>query len=173
MSGRALSSATASATTASTTSPGYFVEIVFPSGTVRVTTRDTVTWNGFVWVRSVLKVSRIEGTGQSGTLDFFDADRSLRTLVTQDGVNDRRVRVWKFYKGALATGDPALIFDGVGDGSRIAQGRVAINVARTGSRTLMSPRLRIGPFIGLNFLAPEGTIVNWAGRVIRLNSSNG
>jgi hypothetical protein len=97
----------------------------------------------------------------------------MRTLVLQDGINDVRTRAWKFYKGATAPEDPAQVFDGVGDGARIAGGKVTIGLARSSSRTLMAPRSRIGPATGFNHLAPEGTIIKWGGRSVRLERRRG
>lgn len=151
------------------TSPGYFIELQFPSGIVRHSSREQQTWNGYIWIPSTVKVAGVEGSGQRGQLEYFDADASVRTIVLADGVNDRRIRVWKFYLGALDPADPVLVFDGVGDGAKIARGRVTIGLARSGSRTLVTPRLRIGPGTGFNHLTPEGTVLQWAGRVIRLD----
>jgi hypothetical protein len=151
------------------TKPGYFIQIGFPSGIVRHCTRkQSETWNSLVWVGAAVKVSGIEGSGQHAQLEYFDADAAMRTLILADGINDRAVTIWKYYAGALAAGDPVLVFEGVGDGAAIRQGKVSIGLARTGSRTLMSPRSRIGPATGFNHLPPEGTIVHWYGRAIRL-----
>lgn len=165
--------ATAAEVEADGTRPGYLVEIQFPSGTLRHCSRGQVTWGGFVWIPSSVKVTGIEGGGQRGTLGYFDPDASLRTLILLDGVNDRRVLVRKFYAGALASGDPVLLFDGVGDGANIKSGRISIGLVRTASQTLMTPRLRIGPGTGFNHLTPEGTVIQWAGRTIRLERRRG
>ena len=166
-------SAATEAKLAGDTEPGYFVEIQFPSGIVRFTSRDTDTWNGGVWIAAAIKVSGIEGGGQRGSIEYFDADAAMRTLILADGINDVRVRIWKYYAGALATADPAMIFDGVGDGASIKASRVAIGLTRSGSRTVMSPRHRIGPGTGFNFLPPEGTVIQWAGRTLRLERNRG
>lgn len=150
------------------TEPGYLVEIAFPSGTVRHSSRETTTWNSLVWVASTVQVGGIEGSGQQAVLDYFDYNAALRTLVLSDGINDRAVNIWAFYVGALASGDPVHVFAGVGNGAKIRQGRLTIGLARSGSRTLVSPRLRIGPATGFNHLPAEGTLVPWAGRVLRL-----
>lgn len=173
MSRAGVTSAVAAKTEALTTQPGYLVEIQFPSGTVRQSSRGLTPWNSLVWVASTVKVSGLEGSGQRGRLEWADADNAMRTIILADGINDRRVRIWKFYAGALAVGDPVLVFDGVGDGANIRPGRVSVGLVRTGSRTLMTPRYRIGPGTGFNHLAPEGTVIQWAGRTLRLERRRG
>lgn len=165
---RAVSLPTATATEQVGTAPGYLIQIGFTSGVVRHSSRETQAWNSLVWVPAAVKVSGIEGTGMRASLEYWDPDAAMRTLVLADGINDRPVSIWKFYVGALAAGDPVQVFDGVGDGAQMRQGRVTIGLARTGSRTLMSPRVRIGPATGFNHLPPEGTIVHWAGKTLRL-----
>lgn len=173
MSRAGITAAVAAKTEAKTTQPGYLVEIQFPSGVVRHSTRGLTSWNSFVWVASTVKVSGLEGAGQKGRLEWFDADNAMRTIILADGINDQRVRIWKFYAGALATNDPVLVFDGVGDGANMRQGRVSVGLVRTGSRTLMTPRYRIGPATGFNHLAAEGTVIQWAGRTLRLERRRG
>ncbi len=169
---RAVSAATDAKLGQSATEPGFFIELGFTSATVRHSSRETTAWNGFTWNTAAVKVSGIEGSGQRASLEYFDSDAAMRTLVLGEGINDRRVRIWKFYVGALSAADPALIFEGVGDGSTIRQGRVTIGLSRAGSRTLMTPRLRIGTGTGFNHLPPEGTLINWGrGQTLRLERS--
>lgn len=165
---RPVSGPTAAELEKPSTEPGYLIEIGLPGGTLRHCSRGTVPWAGFVWISMSVRVEGIEGGGQRGALSYFDHDAAMRTAVLNSGINDRPVKIWKFYGAALASGDPVQIFAGVGDGAQMQQGRVSIGLARSGSRTLVTPRLRIGPGIGFNHLPPDGTIVNWAGRTLRL-----
>lgn len=173
--GRTITVATEGKVTQIATEPGFLVELTFPlTGIVRQCTREQTAWNGFTWVTASLKLGGIEGSGQRGTLEYGDDDAAMRTLVLAEGINDRRVRVWKFYRGAVAPADPVLIFDGVGDGAQMRQGKVTIGVVRSGSRTLVTPRQRIGPATGFNHLPPEGTLIKWGrGETLRLERSRG
>jgi hypothetical protein len=163
---RPVSIATEAKVGAHGTEPGYLLEFLFPSGIVRLSSRETESWNGGIWVATKATIANLDSEG--GSIEIFDASATLRTLVLQDGINDVRAKVWKFYKGATAPEDPAQVFDGVGDGAKFAGGKVTIGLSRSSSRTLVSPRHRIGVATGFNHLAPEGTLIKWAGRTIRL-----
>ncbi len=173
MSGRALSVATAAKIAEHHTKPGFLVQITFASQIVRLSSAAEQNWNAAIWVKAGLDVSGVDAAGRQGTVKLWDYDASFRTMVLTDGVADRRISIWKFYEGAVDAGDPVLIFDGVGDRCEIREGKVTVTLAKSGSGVMLTPRRRIGPASGFNFLLPTGTLIPWGDRVLKLERRGG
>lgn len=142
------------------TRPGWLVEIAF-SSIVRLSSLGEVSWNGQVWSggRTVAVEGLTWSLDATPRLIVGNADQMMGALVANQKVADRPVRIWTVYAGATASGDPLQGFDGVGDKATVGEKEVAITLARSGSRTLYSPRKRIGPETGFNVLMPAGTSI--------------
>jgi hypothetical protein len=160
------------------TSPGLLVEIDFPSP-FRVSSRGDVTWDGKVFIEYGLRTEGLVSDGAqatlAGTLVFDDPTLALATLVLQQGVADRAVRVWPFYGETPGLFDPLYLFEGVGDDAEIdpTTGRVSITIMQGGGSTLFAPRSYITRESGFNWIAPRGTLVSWNGEVFQLEPERG
>lgn len=171
---RTVTAPTLAAISGSVTRPGWFAELQFSSLTVRSCSFGTTIWNSLTWTGANFTVSGMAGDGRRATLSFWDSDAALRTLaLTDDGIRNRRVTIWKAQADALADDDPNVVFYGVGDAVKWAKGRLEIQCARLNSRVLMAPRKRISPATGFNFLAPPGTVIQWGDVVLTLRSARG
>lgn len=171
---RTVSTPTLTAIGGSVTQPGYFLELQFSSLTVRLCSFGATTWNSLTWNGANFSVGGMDGTGRKATVSLWDADAALRTLaLTDDGIRNRIVTIWKAQAAALAADDPNMVFYGVGDAVKWARGRLEIQCARLNSRVLQAPRKRISPATGFNFLAPPGTVIQWGDVVLTLRSQNG
>lgn len=155
------------------TSPGYFVEVLF-STPLRFSSRSTIEWGGQVWIARDIDVRNIAfdatGSVQNGSIELGDTDGALAAVLLAQGVADKGVNVWAFYSDAPGVDDPELIFSGSGDGWSLSETsrKVTLTVRQFKSATAFSPRVRITPERGFNFLPVPGTTLSWAGEVFTL-----
>lgn len=164
---KTLTLATQGATEQPITTPGFLVEIAWPT-IVRLSSRAAVSWGGQAWLSGRLgKVQAKDG----GTLELMNGDNAYSALVLNDGAADIGVRVWTFYTDTPAEDDPVLVFQGVADGADLAQDRVRLTLAAENARTLFSPRRFINRAAGFNHLRPAGTKITWGGQTITLERS--
>jgi hypothetical protein len=163
------------------TLPGLLVEIEFasPTAPLRVSSRGDVTWDGKIFVEWGFRSDGLETDGAqatvSGQLVFDDPTLALTTLVLQNAIADRPIRVWPFYGAAPGLFDPLYLFEGVGDDAAIdpTTGRVTISIMQGGGSTLFAPRTYITRENGFNWITPRGTIIPWAGEVYILEGERG
>ena len=151
------------------TRPGYLVEIVFATSTLRLSTLGDLSYGGFTWVAGDIKVSgmaRAERGGQAGSLSIGNADLAIGALVLADGVADRSIRIWSVWAGAPS--DAVLEFDGIGDSADISGLRVNIRLVSDHRRYAYSPRRFISPATGFNVLLPAGSKISLGGQTIVL-----
>lgn len=156
------------------TLPGYLVEIMF-STPFRVSSRGDINWDGKVFIAWGFDVQGLDTdaarSALQGTLDFLNTDNALGTLVLNEGVADRAIRVWQIYGEAPGTFDPVPMFAGAGDDASLdpKAGRCQITLMQAGGVTLFAPRSYITREAGFNFLPASGTIINWGGEQYRLD----
>lgn len=151
------------------TRPGYLVEIVFATSTLRLSTLGTLSYGGYMWSASDIKVSgmaRNERGGQAGSLSIGNADLAIGALILNDGIADRSIRIWSVWAGAPS--EAALEFDGIGDAADISGLRVNIRLASDHRRYAYSPRRFIGPATGFQVLLPAGAKISIGGQTIVL-----
>lgn len=168
---RTLSTPTGDRVDLEATQPGYLVLIEF-STPQRFSTRGDVTWNSLVYTSADLSVRGLVWDGkaeQNGTLNFTSLDNALITLILSEGVAGRRVAIWKFYEGAVAVGDPLMLFDGHGDSLSInpETSDVTITLKGAGSTTQFTPRRFISKPV-FNFLPAPGTVFQMGNQTITL-----
>lgn len=152
------------------TQPGWFVELAFASGTVRICSFGTTSWNSLTWTGANFTVDGMSGDGRAARLSIWDPTAAYRTISVGGGIRNRAVKIWQAQAGALLAGDPNMVYKGVGDGVNIAKGRVEISLARLNSRVMLAPRQRISPATGFNFLAAPGKTIAWGDVLITLGS---
>jgi hypothetical protein len=158
---RPVSAGLLAAAGAGVTTPAYLVEIVWPTLSTHLCTYGTVDWNGSTWIGGGLEVGSFNDTGLPQRLVLADPDYSYRTLVLADGIRDRRINIWLADLSALGADDPVPVFAGYADQVDIAAGRVTVTLDRATSSRQFTPRERIGPAIGVNFMAPPGFVLSW------------
>lgn len=167
---RTLSANTQSEVSQPVTQPGYLVEIFF-SVANRLSTRGDITWNGYTWVSSDVRITGLSWDGsadQKGTLQLGNTDNAFGSLVLNEGVADRAINIYQFYGAAPAAGDPVFVFSGVGDAAEIYPDKVSITLTSAASKTLASPRNFITKANGFNHLPAAGVHIPWNGEMYRL-----
>lgn len=167
---RSISSPTATALAAGASRPAYLVEIVWATFSSRLCTYGTVTWAGSTWAGEGVALSGFDADGIPSEITLADPDAAYRTLIATDGARDRRVNVWQADVAALATNDPIPIFAGYADGVVADRGRVVIGLDLRSADREFCPRERIGPAIGVNYVAPPGTRIQWGNSILVLNA---
>lgn len=172
MSTRVLTAATIAETEKTVTTPAYLVEIGF-STILRLSSRNDQSWSGYTWTGGRLgRVSGLNWDGkgqQNGEIAIVNSDLAYSALVLNEGVADRRVRIWKFYGDNPATLDPVAVFDGVADEASIGPDAVRLTLVGENTRTLYAPRRFIGPATGFSHLCPAGTKFTWGGQTYILD----
>ena len=167
---RSVSSALLTAVGAGATQPVYFVEIQWPTFSSYLCSHSTQTWNGTLWVGGGYDLVSFDESGRPQQLLLADPDFAYRTLVLANGIRDRRINVWMSDVAALDVGDPVKLFGGFADRAEMGGGRMNISLERNTSSRQFTPRERIGPGIGVNFIAPPGLKVFWSSTWITLEA---
>ena len=173
---RILSDATLVAAGSVVTQPGYLVEMLF-NPPFRVSSRGNLSALGNDWVSWGVTLTGI-GIGlqditQTGSMQLSNTGTEISALALGQKFDDIGVNIWAFYGDATNDDDPALIFAGVGGAFTIGtDGKVTVQLARRGSRTLFSPRHYMTPQQGFNFLPAAGTKVNWGNEIFVMQSAD-
>jgi hypothetical protein len=168
---RSISSATLTALAAQMTSPGYLLQIGWPTP-ARLSSRGDTSWNSQVWVGTGFVVQGLawDGSGDmrgvislnnGGTQSVY-GDFSYNALTY--GAADVPIQIWIYDKAALATPDPVAVFDGVGDTCQIEAAKVQIQFAAKRSNVLYSPRQYITAEAGFSIVPPDGKVIYWGGQ---------
>jgi hypothetical protein len=158
------------------TTPAFLVEMDF-STTLRLSSRGDQAWNGYTWTGGRLfSVSGLKWDGkgqQSGALAIINSDLAYSALILNEGVADRRIRIWKFYGDNPAASDPVEVFYGVGDESDLSDpDMVRISLVGDNTGTINAPVRFIGPGTGFNHITPAGTRITWGGQTYTLEPGN-
>lgn len=168
MSGRIVSPATAAKLDANAWEPGFLVDMKTPTP-LRFSTRETLTWEGLLFVSAPLEVSGIVDDSSAGSLVFRDPSLAVQTLVRTVNLTGRRVAIARFYSGALGRTDPIWFFDGVISGAMEgARPIVTLGLSRVAQARGLTPPRRINRAAGFNVLAPEGQVIVFRGSSFRL-----
>lgn len=170
---RPLSTGMLATASSGSNSPLFFIEIDWtPSFASYLCSYGALTWNGQAWVGANVAISDFGPDGKPARIILGDTDAAFRTLLLGNGLRDKRIRIWKAYREALSSADPILLFDGYADGSDWADGKLSFNLDWTSSDVTTTPRERIGPGIGVNFVAAPNTKISWAGQILVLEGRN-
>lgn len=151
----------------SVTRPGYFVQIDF-STPLRLSTMGDITWGGYTWYGSPVKVSNIqkdENGSQSGTLVLGNLSLDYGAIVLNEGVADRAITIYAVWAGVV---EPIMEFYGVGDSAEVGDD-VVISLVSQGTKTLYSPRRFINAASGFMTLLPRGTKIRIGQETITLD----
>jgi hypothetical protein len=167
---RTVSSPTQAQAASGANQPCYFIKIEWASLISYLCTHSTRTWNGQSWSGSGVDVGQFDDFGRPRRIVLADPDNAWRTLLLGSGIRDRRITIWQGYVDALAVGDPIEIGVGYGDKGKAAGNRVTIDVGPLVSSRVFTPRERIGPSIGINFVATPGSKVRWNGQDLVMES---
>lgn len=168
MSSRTVSAATAAKLAGSAYEPGWLIDIRTPTP-IRFSTRDTVTWNGIVFIPAAVEVRDVLDDSSGGRLEFNDATLAVQTLVRTTNLVGRRIALARFYKGATDVTDPIWFFSGYIAGAREeAPPGVTLTLSRGAVARGKSPARRIGRATGFTVMAPEGKVIHFRGSMFRL-----
>lgn len=151
------------------TAPGYLLEMSF-SSVIRLCSRGDLTVLGNDWLGWNFSVSGIgvDGTSgtQNGSLSISNTELDISTLILEEGIADRVIRVYKFYGDAPADNDPILLFEGVGGNTEIdtAASFVKVSLRQAKDSVQFAPSKYITVEQGFSMLPPPGTIIDFGGQ---------
>lgn len=166
---RRITSATLDQASAGVSQPLYFLQIDWSDASVsRLCTHSARAWNGQSWTAAPIAIT-FDRLNRPTAITLTDFDATYRATILASGLSDCRVRLWQGYVDALAAADPMQICDGYADGCEVGGGKVTFGVEYVVTPRQFSPRERIGPRIGVNFLGTIGETVRWGGTVITLD----
>ncbi len=161
---RSVSTPTGNAIAAATTAPAYLVQIGWSTVTRITSAPDPLTWNSAVWVPADIGLTGVgseSAARQSASLRLGNAQQQWSALALNEGVADVPVSVWAYDRSATASGDPVLVFAGVGGRCSLDDDNVTIELATQRAVTLKSPRQRITRAAGYSLLPAAGTVIRW------------
>lgn len=160
--------------TAAVTAPGYLLRIDWssPQG---YCTRTSLTYAGMSFnergftVRGVLP-SVDSSESANGTVSIHDPDSSVEQFVLNEGIEEKRIRLWAFSgdvgaNSAIDLTNPVLLFDGYGAGAQVnpAAGSVQIQLQSAANRMSVAPRVRITKELGFLHLPVNGQEYEFGG----------
>jgi len=176
---RSISSATLTALAAQMTRPGYLVEIGWSTPS-RLSSRGDTNWNSLVWIGVGVGVNNLswDGTGEirgnlsinNGGTQTVPGAFTYNTLTY--GAADVPIKIWIYDAAAIATSDPVLVFDGVGDTCQVRPEKVVISFISKRSAVLFSPRQYITKDSGFSIIPASGKTIYWGGQRYVLNRQN-
>lgn len=165
---RTVSASTGSKLDAAAYEPGWLIDIQTATP-IRFSTRETLTWNGLVFIAAAVEVRDVVDDSSSARLVFRDATLAVQTLVRTTNLVGRRISLARFYAGALDVLDPIWFFSG-----HIAQVRedapplVSMGLSRGALSRGKTPARRIGRPTGFTVMAPEGKVITFRNSRFRL-----
>lgn len=165
---RTLTAALQAAHAAPVQRPAWLVEIAFGTP-ARLSSYGAVTALGYGWQGYDVRVDgiEVEALAVRGRLSIGNADDVLGALVLNDGVADRRIRIWGYDAAAVADADFELLVDCVGGGAEIDHRRVDITLRDAADYTA-SPRTFVDAAGGFTHLLAAGTVLKIGGQTITL-----
>jgi len=162
---RTLPANTDTATQAAITTPIYLVRINLSTGDVRHSSRGDVTYNGYSWSGTGIRVENLtptKGGGMSGAISIPNTDLAWSAIVLNNDIRGRDIDISMVYSETPSVGDAVMVFSGVMDSVPVIDTRVVINIVSEGIGTAFSPRLFCAPPL-CNHMPAAGTIIEWSG----------
>jgi hypothetical protein len=169
-----LSSALDAAVSANWTKGVWLVQIASPTTVYRITNWDElITWGGYDWTPAPLEVRGLQkglGDARNGSLVWTDLDITWWTLALNDELSGAQVDVWR---GDADVGDDAAYtFSGLTGGPAHEDGITTVDLINEVTDTGTSPRQRIGPAIGVQYMQPAGSVFTIGGVNYRLQRAS-
>lgn len=157
------------------TRPVYLVKMLFPSGTVHVSTGPQITFEGDVYQEGQVKVSTFrwnsDGT-QQGEIFLSNENNASSALILNGTVNDVIIEIYKTY--LIAAGGnttPVLYVKGSMDGSDVGPSESRVGVLATTGSTGFVPNRYFTVAEGFNWLPIEGEKITWGDEVFILQEA--
>lgn len=141
----------------SPSAPGYLVELVLGTYTLRYSSRGDLTWDGHAWVGG----AKVQSSSPADwTLALTNHDNNASALLLSTDTNAVSARIWA-YAGHADPPDAVLVFSGGLDQIRsvtLERVELALTAARPG-RSWLPDAILTPPL--LNFLPVAGTRIAW------------
>jgi hypothetical protein len=159
---RTISTGLAARQDARLTQPGFLVSIGFKSGTIYLSSRQTLTALGITWIARGVTITGLDSDSDANascTIKIDNHDNLMSAFVLADGFAGTPVKVYKFWTDAT---DLMLAFDGVGNtADPIMPDQVTLKAAIDSADNLMTPNTpRIAPPL-FNAVLPAGFEIVW------------
>lgn len=158
------------------TRPVYLVEMLFPTGTLYLSTGPQITYNSNVYQEGQVSVGAFrwnsDGT-QSGDITISNENNSASALILGGTINDVVINIYKTY--LIAAGGnttPVLYVTGSMDGSDVGYSSSRVGVLSTGSQTGHLPNNYFTVANGFHWLPIEGEKITWGDEVFILVEGN-
>ena len=139
------------------TTPFNLVEAVFSGGTIRASTRQSVTYGGETFSKLGCIVKNLSES--AAQVSFDNTDNSASALVLNGGVTDRAIDIYVAYgEGATFTADDVdLFFSGVmSHVTSITANEVVVQCTQFAADYTSTPRIYCAPPL-CNFMPAAGT----------------
>ena len=154
------------------TRPVYLVKMLFPAGTVFMSTGPQITFDGDLYIEGQVSMGTVEWNAdgaQSGSLTLSNEGNAASALLLAGTVNDVIVEVYKTY--LIAAGgntDPQLYIKGSMDGANIGMSSSTVDILSTTGKTTFVPNRYHTAAEGFNWLPIDGEIIIWGEEVFIL-----
>lgn len=158
------------------TRPVYLVKMLFPAGTVYLSTGPQITFEDNVYQEGQVRVGSFawnsDGT-QQGTIVLSNENNAASALILNGTVNDVVIEIYKTY--LIANGGnttPFLYVRGSMDGSDVGYSNCSVGVLASTAQTGTVPNRYFTIQQGFNWLPVEGEKITWGDEVFILQEAN-
>ena len=158
------------------TRPVYLVQMLFPSGTIYLSSGPQITFDSNVYQEGQISVGSFEWTSdgiQRGTLTLSNENNAASALILAGTINDIEVIIYKTY--LIASGGnttPEYYLRGSMDGSEVGYDRSTVGVLSTTAQTSFIPNRYYTVAQGFNWLPVEGEKITWGDEVFILKQAS-
>ena len=156
--------------------PVYLVKMLFPAGTVHVSTGPQITFDGDIYQEGQVSVGTFrwnsDGT-QQGDIVLMNEGNSASALILGGTINDVIIEIYKTY--LIASGGnttPVLYVRGSMNGSDVGPSESRVGVLATTGSTGFVPNRYFTISQGFNWLPIEGEKITWGDEVFILQESS-
>lgn len=155
--------------------PGYLVQMLINGQTLRLSSRDTLQYDGFTWDGHRVELRQIQrqvGGSLSIDLDLINDDLSFDALFIDSDPRGAPVSVWQINAESLtlSANDAELLMQGEIEDVPDIGDIINIGVTSVGRLAAYTPRHRIAPPF-CNHITPVNSIVDWGGERVVLGDN--
>lgn len=156
------------------TRPVYLVKMLFPTGTVFMSSGPQITFDGDIYIEGQVSVGTIRWNAngqQSGMITLSNENNAATALILGSSVNDVKIEIYQTY--LIAAGGntaPSFYLKGSMDGSKVGPSRSEVRVLSTASETGFVPNRYYTAAEGFLWLPIDGEVVVWGEEVFVLQA---
>lgn len=172
---RSLSARTGAEAARKASRPFHVLQLGYPTP-IRLSSRETVDWNGATWTGGGVVIGdlvQLNGGGQKASFMVANADNSMSALILATGIAGVAVDIWMLYGAApFAAEDGVHLFSGViDDADDLTLTSVKLTAVSDSRHRELAPRVYFDHLC--TRIPPAGRQIPWNGFIYTLEGKLG